>query len=121
MSKELFMTFLYQSGTVFGISSDGSTLANARTVTVKLVRTKDYPWGKVRYYSDGSAEVINSKMDVFVRNADDIKDNWDKYKELFARLADASFGLEDYFGAPQDIEGGIKNGKIYLWQTRNIT
>lgn len=28
--------------------------------------------------------------------------------------------LEKEFGKPQDIEGGIKDGKLYIWQTRNI-
>ena len=60
----------------YGISSDGATSSSAKTIDIKLVRTKDYPWGTVRYYSDGSAEVINSKVDLFVRNADDIKDNY---------------------------------------------
>ena len=28
--------------------------------------------------------------------------------------------LEKEFGKPQDIEGGIKDGQLYFWQTRNI-
>jgi hypothetical protein len=28
--------------------------------------------------------------------------------------------LEKFFKHPQDIEGGIKDGKVYFWQTRDI-
>ncbi|MBR7042216.1 MAG: hypothetical protein IKI04_01815 [Bacilli bacterium] len=98
----------------YGISSDGSTLANARTVTVKLVRTKDYPWGKVRYYSDGSAEVINSKMDVFVRNADDIKDNYISNNKVTYLKESKTVGdakLNYYYDGTIEV---VKNGTSYV-------
>ena len=44
-------------------------------------------------------------------------------KELFERLESAikdALVVEKEFGAPQDIEGGIKDGKVYFWQSRNI-
>lgn len=60
----------------YGIDKDGNINTSAKTREVKESKVKDYPWGKVIYYSDGSASIINSKMDMFVRNAGDIKDNY---------------------------------------------
>ena len=56
----------------YGISRDGIVSSNAKTREVKVTNTKDYSWGKVTYYSDGSAIVENSKMDIFVRNGKDV-------------------------------------------------
>ena len=39
----------------------------------KKIDTKEYEWGIVNYFSDGSEDIINSKIDMFVRNAKDIK------------------------------------------------
>lgn len=44
-------------------------------------------------------------------------------KELFEQLkkvAQNALIVEKEFGAPQDIEGGLKDDDIYFWQTRNI-
>ena len=44
-------------------------------------------------------------------------------KELFEQLKKAAqdaITVEKEFEYPQDIEGGIKGGNIYFWQTRNI-
>lgn len=60
----------------YGIDKDGNINTSAKTREVKESKVKDYLWGKVIYYSDGSASIINSKMDMFVRNASDIKDNY---------------------------------------------
>ena len=50
----------------YGIDKDGNINTSAKTREVKESKVKDYPWGKVIYYSDGSASIINSKMDMFV-------------------------------------------------------
>ena len=60
----------------YGISSDGIISSNAAISDVTIVNTKKYDWGTVNYFSDGSAEVVNSKMDIFVRNSTDVKDNY---------------------------------------------
>ena len=60
----------------YGIDKDGNINTSAKTREVKESKVKDYLWGKVIYYSDGSASIINSKMDMFIRNASDIKDNY---------------------------------------------
>ena len=47
--------------------------------------------------------------------------DWESIKESLSTVIDGALTLENYFNAPQDIEGGIgKDGKIYFWQTRDI-
>ena len=46
-----------------------------------------------------------------------------KIKEIWAELENLvknALIIEKGFGKPQDIEGGIKDKQVYLWQTRNI-
>ncbi|MBR6098127.1 hypothetical protein IKP85_00095 [bacterium] len=51
---------------------------------------------------------------------DYISNNWEEFGKIIKYLSQAGVDIEKHFGHPQDIEGGIKDGKIYLWQTRNI-
>ncbi len=44
----------------------------------------------------------------------------DKIWNVLENLVKNALVLEKAFGKPQDIEGGIKAGQLYLWQTRNI-
>lgn len=44
----------------------------------------------------------------------------DKIWNVLENLVKNALVLEKEFGKPQDIEGGIKAGQLYLWQTRNI-
>ena len=50
---------------------------------------------------------------------EDLSENKDLFEQLRNAIKDALV-VEKEFGAPQDIEGGIKDGKIYFWQCRNI-
>ena len=50
----------------------------------------------------------------------DIVRNFEKFVPLLKKLANNTLKIEKYFGKPQDIEGGLKNGELYLWQARNI-
>ena len=103
----------------YGINSEGATSSNAKTIDVKLVRTKDFSWGTVRYYSDGSAEVINSKMDVYVRNADDIKDNYissNKVSYLKETKTVGDTKLNYYHDGTVEV---IKNGISYVVRSQN--
>lgn len=43
-----------------------------------------------------------------------------KVREAIENLVKNALVLENEFGKPQDIEGGIKDGQLYFWQTRNI-
>lgn len=60
----------------YGIKEDGTTYREAVFRDVKIVTTKEYDWGLVHYFSDGSAEIINSKIDMFVRNSSQINENY---------------------------------------------
>lgn len=63
-------------GKQYGISENGVTNSKAEISDIKQTNTKAYPWGTVIYYSDGSAEITNSKMDMFVRDANDIEEKY---------------------------------------------
>ena len=59
----------------YGIASDGTVNSKTTISDISIIKTKEYYWGKVTYYSDGSASVDNSKMDIFIRDANDINDS----------------------------------------------
>lgn len=60
----------------YGISETGVINSKAETLDVYKTTTKQYSWGTVNYFSDGSAEIVNSKIDMFVRNSKDINENY---------------------------------------------
>lgn len=49
-----------------------------------------------------------------------ISDNWETLCPLLKKVSQNAMILESIYEKPQDIEGGIKDGKIYFWQTRDI-
>ena len=50
---------------------------------------------------------------------EDLSNN-EKIMEQIKKVAQNALVVEKEFGAPQDIEGGLKDDDIYFWQTRNI-
>lgn len=64
------------------------------------------------YLFDENYKLIDKKA----TQPKDIKKVWDVVENLVKN----ALVLEKEFGKPQDIEGGIKNGQLYFWQTRNI-
>lgn len=50
---------------------------------------------------------------------EDLSNN-EKIMEQIKKVAQNALVVEKEFGAPQDIEGGLKGDDIYFWQTRNI-
>lgn len=64
------------------------------------------------YLFDENYKLIDKKAS----QPNDVKKVWDVVKNLVKN----ALVLEKEFGKPQDIEGGIKNGQLYFWQTRNI-
>ena len=61
--------------------------------------------------------------DMNIINSDKIENNLSNNKKLFKQLhniIDDALTIEQEFGVPQDIEGGIKDDNTYIWQTRNI-
>ena len=49
-----------------------------------------------------------------------IADNWETLAPLIGIIGTNALALEKILSRRQDIEGGIKDGKVYLWQTRDI-
>src|SRR5574344_140978 len=64
---------------------------------------------------DEKFNIINPKPVV-----DKVKENYDEILPLVKKLVKDALVIEKEFGAPQDIEGGIKDDTLYLWQSRNI-
>ena len=64
------------------------------------------------YLFDENYKLIH-KQSTSLKNINEIRD-------IIENLVKNALVLEKEFGKPQDIEGGIKNGQLYLWQTRNI-
>lgn len=103
----------------YGIGNDGTISSKAQVSRVTLTKTKEYPWGTVNYLSDGSAEIINSKMDIFVRNANDIKDNYiseNKVSYLKETKNIDGITLNYYYDGTIEI---IKDNTSYLVRTIN--
>lgn len=60
----------------YGIKENGVIDSKAEVSYISKTNTKKYSWGTIYYYSDGSAEVVDSKFDIYVRNAKDIQENY---------------------------------------------
>lgn len=108
----------------YGVNKEGIVNSKATTSTITILKTKKYPWGEVTYYSDGSAIVNNSKMDIFVRDANDVKDDYisdNKVAYLKETKQVGNIKLKYYYDGTIEV---IKNGKTYLVRTEsdlNIT
>ena len=98
----------------YGINSKGETNRKVTTRDVTVVNTKEYPWGTVSYFSDASAEITNSKMNIFVRDSNDINDNYisnNKVSYLKEIKTVGSNTLNYYYDGTIEV---VKNGKSYL-------
>ena len=108
----------------YGINNEGITSSNAKTIDITLTKTEQQPWGTVRYYSDGSAEVINSKMDMFVRNANDINKDYISNNKVAYLKESKNVGnvkLNYYYDGTIQV---VKDGQNYIVRTAddlNIT
>ena len=63
-------------GNDYGISTNGITNSKAEVIDIRKVKVENYPFGIVTYYSDGSAEISKSDVNMFVRNSKDITTNY---------------------------------------------
>ena len=98
----------------YGIDKKGNVNTAATTSTVKVAYTNIYVWGKVTNYSDGSAEVTGSKMDLFVRNAKDVNENYisnNKVTYLSNSKTVGNVKLNYYYDGTVEV---IKNNKSYV-------
>ena len=98
----------------YGIDSAGiiNTKAVVSDVTIKEI--KEYPYGTITFYSDGSAELTNSKMDLFIRNANDVLNNYISNNKVTYLKETKNVGnnqINYYYDGTIEI---IKDNKSYL-------
>ena len=107
------------NGNTYGINEEGIINTKAKISDVTKIDSKTYSWGTVNYYSDGSAEITNSEVDIFVRNSKDIFENYISNNKVSYLKETKTIGKVtlNYFydGTIQ----AIRNKKIYL--VRNET
>jgi len=63
--------------------------------------------------------VFNENYDLLSRQSINLF-NIESMLPILKKIVKNALILEKELGKPQDIEGGIKNSKLFLWQTRNI-
>lgn len=98
----------------YGIDNQGVINTKATTKDITLINTKTYPWGTVSYFSDGSAEITDSKINMFVRNSNDINDNYISNNKVSYLKETKSIGnnkLNYYYDGTIEI---IKDNQSYL-------
>ena len=60
----------------YGISDNGTINMSTKMSNISIDNIKDTKYGKITYFTDGSALITNSDIDMFVRNSLDIKENY---------------------------------------------
>ena len=102
------------NGNTYGINEEGIINTKAKISDVTKIDSKTYSWGTVNYYSDGSAEITNSEVDIFVRNSKDIFENYISNNKVSYLKETKTIGKVtlNYFydGTIQ----AVRNKKIYL-------
>ena len=101
-------------GNQYGIKENGVINSNAKILDITKTDEKKHSWGTVIYYSDGSADIVDSKIDMFVRNAKDIHENYiSDNKVSYLRESDNINGIKINYYYDGTIELVEKN-KSYL-------
>ena len=103
----------------YGIDENGVINSKAVTIDIKKIDTKEYEWGIVNYFSDGSADIINSKIDMFVRNAKDINENYISNNKVTYLKNSENVGnikLNYYYDGTIEV---IKNNTSYIVRNHN--
>lgn len=98
----------------YGIDEFGIINTKAEILDVKKTETKQYPWGTVNYYSDGSADITDSNINMFVRNSKDIEQNFisnNKVSYLKETKQIGNITLNYFYDGTIQ---AVKNKKIYL-------
>lgn len=103
----------------YGIDESGILNSKAIISDTSVSNTKNYPWGVVNYLKDGSAEITNSKFNIFVRNAKDIERDYiseNKASYLKETKDIGNIKLNYYYDGTIEV---IKNNKTYLVRNKN--
>ncbi|MBQ2872460.1 MAG: hypothetical protein IJE89_00455 [Bacilli bacterium] len=103
----------------YGIDENGVLNSKAIISDTSIISTKNYPWGKVNFYKDGSAEIFDSKINLFVRNSKDIEKNYisnNKVSYLKETKDINNIKLNYYYDGTIEV---IKDNKSYLVRNEN--
>ena len=60
----------------YGVNEKGEISLDSTTTNVTITKTSETPYGNITYYSDGSAIILDSDINMFVRYAKDIHENY---------------------------------------------
>ena len=105
--------------------SDVAAASSVKRNYVPHIFTYDKKSGKLSYdaiqiSTDASATLDENGELVDIEPVQtDLTGNKKLFKQL-EKIVQNALTVEKEFGAPQDIEGGIKDDDIYFWQTRNL-
>lgn len=108
----------------YGIDDQGNINSKAITSDVTAVKTEKFPWGTVTYYSDGSADITDAEINLFVRSSADIQEKYisnNKVSYLKETKNVGNIKLNYYHDGTIEV---IKNNQSYLVRTSddlNIT
>lgn len=101
-------------GSKYGINENGVINSNAKILDITKIDEKKHSWGTVIYYSDGSADITDSKVDMFVRDSKDIHENYiSDNKVSYLRESDNVNGIKINYYYDGTIEI-IEKNKSYL-------
>jgi len=106
-------------GKKYGIKENGVINSKAKTIDINVTQTKEFSWGKVTYYSDGSAEISNSESDMYVRDANDINENYisnNKVTYLKETINIKGTKLNYYYDGTVEV---IKQNQSYIVRSEN--
>ncbi len=81
----------------------------------KTLKIQSFERGQEYFRFDEQGNIIANFY-----SEDKLIKSWDKIKPVIEKIIKNSLELENYFNAPQDIEGGFAGNDIYFWQTRNV-
>lgn len=104
---------------LFDLNNILSSKKNSGTLVKYNKKTKEFNVVKnenkcAEYIFNEEGEIIDHQHNT------DYDIDVDKITPMLKTIAEGAMVLEDYFDYPQDIEGGIEDGKVYFWQTRDI-
>ena len=103
----------------YGIKENGVINIKAKISDITKIDTKKFPWGTVNYYSDGSADIVNSKMDMFVRNSKDINEYYISNNKVSYLKESQNIGKYKINYYNDDTIQIIDDNKIYLVRNKN--
>lgn len=106
-------------GKKYGIKENGVINSNADTLDITILEEKIFSWGTVKYFSDNSAMIVGSDIDMFVRNSKDINEDYIASHKVSYLKDNSMIGdvkLNYYYDGTIEV---IKNNKSYLVRSVN--